>query len=348
MPKAENEIKFQILIDTCVWLDLAKDHRQVALLTALETLVETKTVELILPQTIVDEFDRNKSKIIDENRQSLAAILKRAREIVARFGDTKNAKKVLEELNNADHKLPSLRAAATESIDRIEKLFRAARKIATTDTVRARAAQRAIERRAPFHRGRNSINDAILIEAYADAVSGSGGRFAFVTHNTRDFSDPKGNDKLPHPDIADCFSKIRSLYSISLLELLRRIDAGLLSSVRFEHEWSEEPRELAEILEAIDLLFDQVWYNRHENTRHRIEHGRIKLVDKETFPVKNHLKRPIQKNVWAGALKAAARVEKKHGRKNLGPWSDFEWGMINGKLSALRWVLGDEWDMLDT
>jgi hypothetical protein len=49
-----------------------------------------------------------------------------------------------------------------------------------------------------------------------------------------------------------------------------------------------------------------------------------------------------------GLRKAAASVEKQFGLENLGPWDDFEWGMINGKLSALRWVLSDEWDMLDT
>ena len=52
--------------------------------------------------------------------------------------------------------------------------------------------------------------------------------------------------------------------------------------------------------------------------------------------------------IWAGALKSAQRVEKKYGKENLGPCTKFEWGMINGKLSALRWVFGEEWDELYT
>jgi hypothetical protein len=40
---------------------------------------------------------------------------------------------------------------------------------------------------------------------------------------------------------------------------------------------------------------------------------------------------------WQGALAAAERTENEVGTENLGPWDDFEWGMINGKLSALRW-----------
>jgi hypothetical protein len=53
--------------------------------------------------------------------------------------------------------------------------------------------------------------------------------------------------------------------------------------------------------------------------------------------------------VWNGALESAKRIKKKYGIENVGPWSDFEWGMMNGKLSALRWVLGENWETtLDT
>ena len=71
-------------------------------------------------------------------------------------------------------------------------------------------------------------------------------------------------------------------------------------------------------------------------------------MDKETFPRPTDDNETIQRNVLKLAIKVARRVERNYGKENLGPWTDFEWGMINGKLSALRWVLGDEWDMLDT
>lgn len=71
---------------------------------------------------------------------------------------------------------------------------------------------------------------------------------------------------------------------------------------------------------------------------------RIKLVREEAPVIGGTIRRDVLKL----AIKSARAVERRYGKKNLGPWSDFDWGMINGKLSALRWVLGDEWDMLDT
>ena len=117
----------------------------------------------------------------------------------------------------------------------------------------------------------------------------------------------------------------------------------------WEQEWSQEPRNLSEILKAMDILAQQIWYNRHMNRVYLVKNGKIKIVDRTTWEKgKRDNQNMIYDKIWKGALKAARTTEKRIGRENLGPWNDFEWGMLNGKLSAIRWMLGDDWDMLDT
>jgi hypothetical protein len=69
-------------------------------------------------------------------------------------------------------------------------------------------------------------------------VKSPGGRFAFGTHNTKDFSHPMGDNRLPHPDLAAYFSKRKSLYFISLSEALQRVKPALVSDLMFEQEWN--------------------------------------------------------------------------------------------------------------
>jgi hypothetical protein len=84
------------------------------------------------------------------------------------------------------------------------------------------------------------------------------------------------------------------------------------------------------IQEALGEFWDKVWWNRKQNYIWELENG-DKATSEET-----------QQRI-ATIKKACAKVERKYGKRNLG-WDDFEWGLLSGKLSALAWVMGSEWE----
>ncbi|MUZ65419.1 PIN domain-containing protein [Agrobacterium vitis] len=340
-----------LLIDTCIWLDLSKDYRSQPLISALKDLIAAGEVELIIPQIVVDEFLRNKSRVIAETQRSLQSHFRLVREAVNQFGADEIKAPTLQGLNEVDHKIATGSDSVLSVVDAIEKLLLAQTPIPTTDAVKGRVTERALANLAPYHRAKNSVGDAILVEIYADIVARSDikdARFAFVTHNIKDFSEPNGDRRLPHPDLAPLFAPPKSTYWVSLLDTLKDIDPDLLADHDAEFNYSPQFRRLSEILEAEHLLFRQVWYNRHWNLRSEIEDGKHHVVPESEYSRSPYRQDETLDTVWAGALVAAKRTEDEIGIENLGPWDDFEWGMINGKLSALRWVTGDEWDMLDT
>jgi len=119
-------------------------------------------------------------------------------------------------------------------------------------------------------------------------------------------------------------SEFRSTGSVLDSETLIVTDNGTLLSI-IDSPREQRPLEMLE--RAEQELNDRVWYDRHMSHSHN-----------------DGTDCPCDKPGCDGAQ--GMRV--KYGAEALGPYTDFEWGMLNGKLSALRWARGDYWDDLDT
>jgi hypothetical protein len=131
----------RLLIDTCVWLDIAKDYRHQPTLSALEQMIEAGEVSLVLPKQTADEFVRNKDRIIKVSGKSLSGTFRRVKEAVRQFGREDGKAETLANLDDVDHRITILGEAVNGSIQRIEKIFARADLMETSEAVTLRAAE---------------------------------------------------------------------------------------------------------------------------------------------------------------------------------------------------------------
>lgn len=96
------------------------------------------------------------------------------------------------------------------------------------------------------------------------------------------------------------------------------------------------------ILQELNKLEDQVWYSRHVNRMHRLAHGDIEIIEPNENQKTPSQKETIKRSILEQAQKNAKKFERKYGKKNLGPWTEFEWGVIIGQRDALNRLIYDD------
>lgn len=155
---------FHILIDTSVWLDLA-EPKQASLLDPLIAMLSGGYANILVPRTVLTEFQANRARIAKSSEKSLSTHSGLVKDAIRRSeGDKKQKSKVLAYLSDVDHAIPLIGGAAKTNLDRIAEILSAATPIEISDAVKVRAADRALTRKAPCHLNKNSVADAVLIE----------------------------------------------------------------------------------------------------------------------------------------------------------------------------------------
>jgi hypothetical protein len=63
-------VMLKILVDTCVWLDMAKTPAKSKSLGIFINLRAEKLIDIIVPEIVIDEFNRNRDRMIVEYAKS--------------------------------------------------------------------------------------------------------------------------------------------------------------------------------------------------------------------------------------------------------------------------------------
>ena len=179
-----------LLIDSCSWDDLMKEPE--SSLEFLENLCNSDSIKMVTTTDVLREWKQGKD--IVKNRT---------------FDSLKNKYRVANEINKKEllgfkYDLENIDNPSEKILERFEILMKSGLILEPTEKLKAYCTDRAILRKAPFHRNQISMSDALIIYCFLEYFKARPDvKLWFVSKNFKDFSKSKKEEFEIHPDIIE-------------------------------------------------------------------------------------------------------------------------------------------------
>lgn len=236
-----------ITLDTNTWIYLANGTEPVRLLHFIKKEVVKGNITILLPRTVIDEWDVHKDKTVKKGSlkhfKDIENELNKISKLLGEKGEKDAFSFLFEETNESDEtdyfedvvekfkrKKIEVQNAVNENIELIDELFKTQSKIIEIkDDIYIKSGQYALEKKAPF-KFKNSFADALILFSFLDYVEKKSIEGAmFISYNTDDFCEKKEKEKNLHPDLLGEFKKSNSLYYKIVGEALNTIKKDIVS-----------------------------------------------------------------------------------------------------------------------
>jgi PIN domain len=187
-----------IIIDTCVWIGLAREPNLYDLLETLKKILDKKNFVLVLPESVKIEFERHRVKITADWNNKCKGLISGMKDGRKHFPD--HAEDLLKLHNEIQNTLANLNSNVENNLKLVDALFEQAVPMNNcSELMLAEAGKRVFNRIAPALNSRSSsVGDCLLWSAVLESLKK--GDVWFCTDNKHDFSQRDCYDS-PHEDL---------------------------------------------------------------------------------------------------------------------------------------------------
>jgi len=221
-----------LILDTNIWIYLAEGQHPFVLKGIIEK-VDKQEIILLVNDELIKEWDRNKVESKERIRKELLKQIEFAKQLSTTL-EPPDSKKYTRLLGKISKESPEFIKTIEDRFKLVDDLIKQkSKRIPIKDEHKMTVIDWALSQKAPFHRKKNSVADALILLSAVDYIKENGINNVnynridvldsiFVSYNSDDFSKGiKGSDKnIIHPDLKPLLDSVGMTYERNFGKIL--------------------------------------------------------------------------------------------------------------------------------